>query len=105
MNNTASLDSFHPNKPDVAGVLSWIHLGDLHMTVAGEQNDVDLRTMVDDINAAFSGSVSFLYLPGDVAERGDLAAYRIVRESVDRLYSVDSIGSPPFMTALLTEGL
>ena len=24
MNNTASLDSFHPNKPDVAGVLSCL---------------------------------------------------------------------------------
>jgi Icc protein len=85
MNNPTTLRSFQPNRPDTAGVVSWIHLGDLHMTLAGEQNDLDLQAMVEDINAAFSNSLSFVYLPGDVAEHGDTDAYRVVRRSLDRL--------------------
>ncbi len=85
MNNPTTLHSFQPNRPDTAGVVSWIHLGDLHMTLAGEQNDLDLTAMIEDINAAFSDSISFVYLPGDVAEHGDSDAYRVVRQSLDRL--------------------
>jgi len=32
MNNRITLHSFQPNRPDTAGVVSWIHFGDLHMT-------------------------------------------------------------------------
>jgi Icc protein len=85
MNNIVSFNSFHPNVPDAAGVLSWVHIGDLHMTKAGEQNDLDLRAIVEEINAAFASSVSFVYLPGDVADDGSSAAYAVVRESLDRL--------------------
>ncbi len=28
---------FQPQSPDAAGVISWVHLGDPHMTKAGEQ--------------------------------------------------------------------
>jgi predicted phosphodiesterase len=67
------------------GVLSWVHSGDLHMTKAGEQNDLDLRAIVEEINAAFASSVSFVYLPGDVADDGSSAAYAVVCESLDQL--------------------
>lgn len=85
MNSSIALDSFHPEKADAAGVLSWIHIGDLHMTRRGEQNDLDLRAIVEDINAVFAGSISFVYLPGDVADDGSRSAYGVVRESLDRL--------------------
>jgi Icc protein len=68
-----------------AGVASWIHLRDLPMTRADEQNDRVLRAMVDEINAAFADSVSFVYLPGDVAEYGCSAAYAVARQSLDWL--------------------
>jgi len=64
-----------PQSPDAAGVISWIHLGDLHMTKPDEQNHLDLAEIVDEVNRAFCGSVSFVFLPGDVADDGSRAAY------------------------------
>ena len=55
------LQPFRPSPADAAGILSWIHIGDLHMTKAGEQNDLDLNAIVDEINQTFPGSVSFVY--------------------------------------------
>jgi hypothetical protein len=66
-------------------VVSWIHIGDLHMTEAGRQNDRDLQSIVAEINSDFAGSISFVYLPGDVADNGSGAAYLVVRRSLDRL--------------------
>ena len=85
MNNTSKLQSFRPEPIDPAGVLSWVHIGDLHMRAAGEQNDLDLQTIVSEVNAVFAGSISFVYLPGDNADHGDLHAYSIVRQALDRL--------------------
>jgi Icc protein len=76
---------FHPESPDAAGVISWIHLGDLHMTKAGEQNHLDLAEIVNEVNRAFAGSVSFVFLPGDIADDGSRAAYEVVRGELDRL--------------------
>lgn len=85
MNTPASKRSFQPNSPDVAGVVSWVHLGDLHMTKAGEQNHLDLADIVNEVNQAFIDSVSFVFLPGDVADDGSRAAYAVVRGELDRL--------------------
>ena len=85
MNNTSDLDSFHPMPPDAAGVLSWAHVGDLHMRSADEQNTVDLRAIVDEVNAVFAGSISFVFLPGDNADHGDASAYTIIRDCLNRL--------------------
>ena len=85
MNNTLDLRTFCPNPPDAAGVLSWVHIGDLHMRDAGPQNDLDLQAIVNEINESFAGSVSFVYLPGDNADHGDVPAYRVVREALDKL--------------------
>ena len=78
--------SFHPRLPDAAGVISWVHLGDLHMTKAGEQNHLDLAEIVNEVNRAFAGSVSFVFLPGDVADNGSRTAYAVVRAELDRLH-------------------
>jgi Icc protein len=85
MNTLASKRSFQPQLPDASGVISWVHLGDLHMTKAGEQNHLDLAEIVNEVNQAFAGSVSFVFLPGDVADDGSRAAYEVVRRELDRL--------------------
>lgn len=66
--------------------VSWIHIGDLHMTRAGEQNEIDLGRIVDEINAVFAkGGVDFVFLPGDIADDGSVSAYEAVRRHLDRL--------------------
>ena len=85
MNTVATKRSFQPNSPDDAGVVSWVHFGDLHMTKAGERNHLDLAAIVNEVNQAFADSVSFVYLPGDVADDGSRAAYAVVRGELDRL--------------------
>jgi hypothetical protein len=55
------------------------------MTRAGEQNDLDLQRIVAQINSVFAETISFVYLPGDVADDGSRSAYRVVRESLDQL--------------------
>jgi predicted phosphodiesterase len=55
------------------------------MTKAGEQNHLDLAEIVNEVNRAFSDSVSFVFLPGDVADDGSRAAYAVVRGELDRL--------------------
>ena len=85
MNTLASKRPFHPQSPDAAGVVSWVHFGDLHMTKAGEQNHLDLAELVNEVNRAFADSVSFVFLPGDVADDGSRSAYAVVRGELDRL--------------------
>jgi 3',5'-cyclic-AMP phosphodiesterase len=85
MNNLGSIRPFFPQSADGAGIISWVHFGDLHMTKAGEQNHLDLAEIVDEVNQVFSDSVSFVFLPGDVADDGSGAAYQVVRGELDRL--------------------
>ena len=85
MTTLAPKHSFQPQSPDAAGVISWVHFGDLHMTKAGEQNHLDLAAIVDEVNQAFADSVSFVFLPGDVADDGSRSAYAVVRGELDRL--------------------
>lgn len=54
MSKTQATQTFVPKVTDAAGVVSWIHIGDLHMTRAGEQNDLDLEAIVNEINTAFA---------------------------------------------------
>ena len=85
MSSIAPLRAFQPHSPDAAGVISWVHIGDLHMTKAGKRNHLDLAAIVDEINQAFAGSLSFVFLPGDVADDGSRSAYAVVRGELDRL--------------------
>jgi 3',5'-cyclic-AMP phosphodiesterase len=85
MTQIKSRGPFQPQSPDEAGVISWVHFGDLHMTKAGEQNHLDLAEIVNEVNRAFAGSVSFAFMPGDVADDGSRAAYGVVRGELDRL--------------------
>jgi Icc protein len=85
MNTLVPKRPFQPKSPDAAGVISWVHFGDLHMTKAGEQNHLDFAGIVTEVNRAFADNVSFVFLPGDVADDGSRAAYAVVRGELDRL--------------------
>ena len=85
MNTVAPKHPFQPRSPDAAGVISWVHLGDLHMTRAGEQNHHDLAEIVNEVNRAFAHAASFVFLPGDVADDGSRSAYAVARQELDRL--------------------
>jgi Icc protein len=85
LNLPASKHLFQPQSPDPAGVVTWVHFGDLHMTKSGEQNHLDLAEIVNEVNRTFAGSISFVFLPGDVADDGSRAAYAVVRGELDRL--------------------
>lgn len=66
--------------------VSWIHIGDTHLTRAGEQNEIDLGRIVDEINAIYAkGGVDFVFVPGDIADDGSVVAYEAFRAHLDRL--------------------
>jgi len=69
---------------DAAGgrVLSWLHIGDLHLTAAGEENHRDLGRIVALANALPPGSLDFAILPGDNADDGTAEQFRLVRDAV-----------------------
>ena len=85
MTASPPLQVFSPRLPDAAGVISWVHIGDLHMTDACEQNHLDLISIVEEINRAFADSIAFVYLPGDIADQGSVAQYQVVRSALDKL--------------------
>jgi 3',5'-cyclic-AMP phosphodiesterase len=69
-----------------SGTVSWIHIGDTHMTCSGEQNEIDLGKIVDEINAIYAcGGVDFVFVPGDIADDGSVVAYEAFRVHLDRL--------------------
>lgn len=79
-------ERFRPVEPDASGIVTWIHIGDLHMVRAGEQNYTDLVAIVREVNEFFAGQqVGFVYLPGDIADNGDREAYAAVRSCLDEL--------------------
>ena len=86
MNITPTAHHFEPNPPDTAGVISWVHIGDLHKRAAGDQNHLDLQAILAEVNRTFANSISFVFLPGDNADHGDAPAYEIVRRALDQLH-------------------
>lgn len=70
---------------DEAGILSWLHFGDLHITEAHEQNYQDFVALVAHANHHLAGRVSFAVLPGDNVDSGSEDEYQLVKPIVDRL--------------------
>ncbi len=85
MSSGLSAPLFTPGTPDKAAVISWLHIGDLHMTTESVQNHHDLRAIVDEINAVFKDTLSFVFLPGDIADDGRHESYAVVRRTLDEL--------------------
>lgn len=65
--------------------LTFVHIGDLHLTEAGLQNHLDLRRIVDDLNRNARGRIDFVFLPGDNADDGTAEQFRIVHDELSRL--------------------
>ena len=65
--------------------MRFLHVGDLHITERGLQNHLDLRRIVDEVNAGIGDGVDFVILPGDNADDGTPAQFRIVRDELSRL--------------------
>ncbi len=68
--------------PDGHDVLSWLHIGDLHITQDTEQNYLDLKRIVELAQGLPAGSVDFALLPGDNADDGTPEQFRLVRDAV-----------------------
>jgi Icc protein len=66
-------------------VLSWLHIGDLHITQETQQNYLELKRIVDLAKALPAGSVDFAVLPGDNADDGTTEQFRLVRDAVTPL--------------------
>jgi 3',5'-cyclic AMP phosphodiesterase CpdA len=73
----------HPN--GFQEIVSWVHCGDLHMTTRDQKNYRDLQALIDEVNGSMTGSIDFIYLPGDNADHGKPEEYEAVRDGLDRL--------------------
>ncbi len=67
--------------------LVYAHLGDLHITDAKARNYQDFLAMLAQLEVEGAGQLDFIYLPGDVADNGQPAQYRLVTAAL-RLASV-----------------
>jgi hypothetical protein len=67
--------------------LVYAHLGDLHITDAKARNYQDMLAMLAQLEVEGAGQLDFIYLPGDVADNGQPAQYRLVAAAL-RLASV-----------------
>lgn len=73
---------FNNNTP---GVVSWAHIGDLHITTPEEKGYTDFQILVKQANQYLAGSVNFVFLPGDNANEGDEQEYQLIKRVTDRL--------------------
>jgi Icc protein len=65
--------------------LTFLHIGDLHLTEPGLQNQRDLRRIVDQINSHAGSGIDFAVLPGDNADDGSPEQFRLVHDEMSRL--------------------
>ncbi|WP_336486681.1 metallophosphoesterase family protein [Methylobacterium nigriterrae] len=65
----------------------FVHVGDLHLTVADAQNARDLDAIFDQLRSLHPSPgalVDILYLPGDIAEDGRADQYDVLRRALER---------------------
>ena len=67
-----------PNTP----VLTWLHIGDLHLTSAGQQNHEDFKRIVALASALPADAVDFILLPGDNANDGTRAQFALLHDAL-----------------------
>ncbi len=71
--------------PATPNIVSWLHVGDLHITGATAQNAADFQAVIDSANNHLAGRVDFAVLPGDNADQGTESQFRLVRQGIDAL--------------------
>src|ERR1700728_137803 len=75
-----------PQPVDVTGIVSWAHIGDLHITTSEQQNYTDLHDILTQLNDSFTKGLNFAFLPGDMAEHGAPEEFQLARSALDRLH-------------------
>ncbi|MBV9748264.1 MAG: metallophosphoesterase [Acetobacteraceae bacterium] len=63
-------------------VLAWLHVGDLHITEAGQDNHRDLHRIADAFRRLPQDAADFMLLPGDNADDGMEAQFALVRKAL-----------------------
>ncbi len=71
--------------PPSNDILSWLHIGDLHVTDGAGQNLADLKRIVALANDLPDGALDFALLPGDNADDGEPAQFALVRDALSPL--------------------
>jgi 3',5'-cyclic-AMP phosphodiesterase len=82
---SSSIEHRAPRLSDRSEIVSWVHLGDLHMTTRHEQNYRDFVSLIEEVNRVMADSLNFAYLPGDNADHGGVEEYELVRQRLDQL--------------------
>jgi Icc protein len=65
--------------------LTWVHVGDLHITDEKQPNYRDFLSIIDTISTHLAGDVVFCILPGDNADDGSAEQYMLIRRGLERL--------------------
>lgn len=65
--------------------LIFAHVGDLHINEAREQNYIDFLAIISQLETAFTQQLSFVYIPGDVADHGQPYQYQLVSTGLKML--------------------
>ncbi len=68
--------------PPSDDILSWLHIGDLHVTDGAGENLADLKRIVALANGLPDGALDFALLPGDNADDGEPDQFALVRDAV-----------------------
>jgi Icc protein len=80
-----TFNSHHPNIRTDNVMLTWLHIGDLHLTDAHEQNHCDLGRIIEAISELSPDDVDFVFLPGDNADDGTHVQFQLVSDAIGRL--------------------
>jgi hypothetical protein len=63
--------------------LTWVHIGDLHITDEAQPNYREFLAIIDTIGTQLVGDVDFCVLPGDDADDGSPIQYALIRRFLD----------------------
>jgi 3',5'-cyclic-AMP phosphodiesterase len=65
--------------------LTWVHVGDLHITDQDQSNYRDFLSIIDEISTHLADDIDFCLLPGDNADDGSAEQYALIRSGLERL--------------------
>jgi Icc protein len=65
--------------------LTWVHVGDLHITDEKQANYHDFLSIIDTISTHLAGQINFCVPPGDNADDGSAEQYALIRRGLDDL--------------------
>src|SRR5262245_39589474 len=66
-------------------IVSWVHIGDLHITAENEQNYTDFQKLISETNQHLGDGINFAFLPGDNADDGSEPEYQLIQKALQSL--------------------